>query len=85
MSTTTDQAAATFELAPYKSLENEALIERIAVVRAELGPKLLILGHHYQQDEVIAQADLRGDSYRLSQLAATNSDCRAIAFCGVSR
>jgi len=83
MSTTTDQAAATFELAPYKSLENEALIERIAVVRAELGPKLLILGHHYQQDEVIAQADLRGDSYRLSQLAATNSDCRAIAFCGV--
>ncbi len=83
MSTTTDQATATFELAPYKSLENEALIERIAAIRADLGPQLLILGHHYQQDEVIAQSDLRGDSYQLSQLAATNDDCRAIAFCGV--
>ena len=83
MSIATDQTSGAFELAPYKSLENDALIERIAAVRAELGPKLLILGHHYQQDEVIAQSDLRGDSYQLSQMAASNSDCRAIAFCGV--
>ena len=71
------------ELAPYKSLSNEELSRRIEAVRSELGPKLLILGHHYQQDEVIAHADLTGDSYRLSKLAAESSDCRYIAFCGV--
>jgi quinolinate synthase len=43
----------------------------------------LILGHHYQQDEVIAHSDLRGDSYQLSQLAASSRDCRVIVFCGV--
>ncbi|TWU29724.1 quinolinate synthase NadA [Bythopirellula polymerisocia] len=72
-----------FELKPYKSLSNEQLQERIQKIRDELGPKLLILGHHYQQDEVIAQVDLTGDSYQLSQMAADSSDCRAIAFCGV--
>ena len=45
--------------------------------------RLLILGHHYQQDEVIAMSDLRGDSYQLSKMAADSGDCRAIAFCGV--
>ena len=72
-----------FELQPYKSLENETLSARIQAVRNNMGKRLMILGHHYQQDEVIALADLRGDSYRLSQLAAENRDCRAIAFCGV--
>jgi len=71
------------ELQPYKSLSNEELTARIQRVRKQLGPQLLVLGHHYQQDEVIAQADLRGDSYQLSQLAADNGDCRYIAFCGV--
>lgn len=71
------------ELAAYRALDNETLAERINRVRAEMGRKLLILGHHYQQDEVIALSDLRGDSYQLSQMAAANSDCRAIAFCGV--
>src|SRR6185437_5929902 len=73
----------TFELAPYKSLDNETLAARISAVRAEMGSRLLVLGHHYQQDEVIALADLRGDSYQLSQMAAKSGDCRAIAFCGV--
>jgi quinolinate synthase len=72
-----------FALQPYKSLENAELAARIQAVRDQLGPRLLILGHHYQQDEVIALADLTGDSYRLSELAAANRDCRAIAFCGV--
>jgi quinolinate synthase len=71
------------ELAPYKSLGNEELSERIEAVRREMGPRLLILGHHYQQDEVIAHADLRGDSYQLSQMAAASRDCRVIVFCGV--
>jgi quinolinate synthase len=74
---------ARFAFPPYRSLPNEELIARIQQVRAELGPRLLILGHHYQQDEVIALSDLRGDSYQLSQMAASSSDCRAIAFCGV--
>ena len=72
-----------FELEPYKSLDNQTLAGRINAVRAEMGPRLLILGHHYQQDEVIALSDLRGDSYKLSQSAAENHQCRAIAFCGV--
>ncbi len=62
-----------FELKPYKSLANEELTQRIQAVRDELGPRLLILGHHYQQDEVIALADLRGDSYQLSQMAAEST------------
>ncbi len=70
-------------LQPYKSLTNDELISRIQAVRDEFGPKLLILGHHYQQDEVIALADLRGDSYGLSQNAAESSECRSIVFCGV--
>src|SRR5687768_14903577 len=70
-------------LISYKPLSNEALIQRINEVRSQLGPKLLILGHHYQQDEVIALSDLRGDSYQLSQMAAASSECRYIVFCGV--
>jgi quinolinate synthase len=76
-------AAPRFELQPYKSLDNAELQRRIRCVRDELGPRLLILGHHYQQDEVIALADLTGDSYQLSQMAAASADCRYIAFCGV--
>ena len=81
MSTATESPK--FELAPYKSLENDALEARIQTVRDNLGSRLMILGHHYQQDEVIAQSDLRGDSYLLSQMAADSTDCRHIAFCGV--
>lgn len=72
-----------FELAPYQALGNDALAARIQAVRDELGSRLLILGHHYQRDEVIALADLRGDSYQLAKLAAEHAQCRAIAFCGV--
>jgi len=77
------EPAPIFELKPYKSLADEELSARIEVVRKEFGPRLLILGHHYQQDEVIQHSDLRGDSYQLSQLAAASSDCRFIVFCGV--
>lgn len=72
-----------FEIQAYKSLDSQELIERIQAIRAQMGPRLLILGHHYQRDEVIALSDLRGDSYQLSELAAVSTDCRAIAFCGV--
>lgn len=69
--------------APYRSLSNDELKTRIARVRREMGSRLLILGHHYQQDEVIEHADLTGDSYQLSKMAADSPDCRAIVFCGV--
>lgn len=72
-----------FPLAPYKSLSNDELSARIDAVRRHFGKRLLILGHHYQQDEVIAHADLTGDSYQLSQMAAAQTECRNIAFCGV--
>src|SRR5215471_11088207 len=72
-----------FEFKPYRGLSNEELARRINAVRAEMGSRLLILGHHYQQDEVIALSDLQGDSYQLSRMAADSKDCRFIAFCGV--
>jgi quinolinate synthase len=83
MPATLSAPAPAFELQPYKSLGNDELTARIQAVRKQFGPRLLILGHHYQQDEVIALADLRGDSYGLSQHAAESRECRYITFCGV--
>src|SRR5262245_33748811 len=68
---------------PYRALAPAELEDRIRAVKEELGDALLILGHHYQQDEVIRFADLRADSYKLSQLASQSRACRAIVFCGV--
>jgi quinolinate synthase len=59
------------------------LVERAKVARAKLGSRALILGHHYQRDEVIAFADITGDSFKLAQAAAENSDAELIFFCGV--
>jgi len=70
-------------LAAYRGLEDAVLDERIEAVRRRMGPRLVILGHHYQQDGVIAHADLQGDSYQLSKSAAEREGCEAIAFCGV--
>jgi quinolinate synthase len=67
----------------YRALSDRELEQKIGAVKEELGDSLLILGHHYQQDEVIRFADLRGDSFKLSQLASESQSCRAIVFCGV--
>ena len=56
--------------------------ERIAEARAKLGATTLLLGHHYQRDEVIRFADATGDSYKLSRIAA-ETDAKYIVFCGV--
>jgi quinolinate synthase len=56
--------------------------ERIREAKGTLGKQCVILGHHYQRDEVVRFADYRGDSYRLSQMAA-QADGRYIVFCGV--
>ena len=59
------------------------LIERAIIARKALGSRAMVLGHHYQRDEVIDFADIRGDSFKLAQAAAENSDAEYILFCGV--
>jgi quinolinate synthase len=59
------------------------LVERAIAARAKLGDQAMILGHHYQRDEVIDFADIRGDSFKLAQAAANNSGAKYIFFCGV--
>ena len=59
------------------------LVERAKAARAALGSKAMVLGHHYQRDEVIAFADIRGDSFKLAQAAADNTEAEFIFFCGV--
>ena len=59
------------------------LARRIAAAKATLGSRLMILGHHYQRDEVMRWADARGDSFGLSRLAADNRDAEFVVFCGV--
>ena len=66
-----------------KPLVDPAIIERIRASRQRLGKRVLILGHHYQRDEVIQFADFRGDSYDLSRRAALVRDAEIIVFCGV--
>ena len=67
----------------YRPLSDAELAARIEGVRQRMGRRLVILGHHYQQDGVIAHADFQGDSYQLSRSAAERDECEAIAFCGV--
>src|SRR5258708_14239253 len=56
---------------------------RIADAKARLGRRLIILGHHYQRDEVIKFADYTGDSYKLAQQVSAHPNSEFIVFCGV--
>jgi len=70
----------------YLNLPDEQLAQRINARKAELGSDLVILGHHYQQDDVIAFADFTGDSFKLSQLAAEQvkkNSAKYVIFAGV--
>ena len=67
----------------YLGLSDEELDRRIAAARAALGNRLIILGHHYQRDEVIKFADYIGDSFRLSGEVAKHPEAEFIVFCGV--
>ncbi|MGC8667396.1 MAG: quinolinate synthase NadA [Chthonomonadales bacterium] len=67
----------------YARLGPEATAERIGEAREALGDAVVILGHHYQRDEIIRWADYRGDSLKLSQLAAQRKEAPFIVFCGV--
>jgi len=59
------------------------LVARATQARKALGSRAMVLGHHYQRDEVIQFADITGDSFKLAQAAADNSDAEYIFFCGV--
>ena len=61
----------------------DELDNNIRHAREILGSKVVILGHHYQRDEVIKYADVRGDSYKLSEYAASQENVEHIVFCGV--
>jgi len=67
----------------YLGLSDAEMEVRIAAARATLGRRLVILGHHYQRDEVIKFADYTGDSFRLARQIAERSDAEFIVFCGV--
>ncbi len=70
----------------YTAMSDEQLVDAIKARRAELGNQLVILGHHYQQDDVIQFADFTGDSFKLSQLAAQRvkeTGAKYVIFCGV--
>jgi quinolinate synthase len=69
--------------AEYIAASPEELEARILAARAVLGKRLVILGHHYQRDEVIRHADFTGDSFKLAQLANTRPEAEFIVFCGV--
>jgi quinolinate synthase len=68
---------------PITSASAEEVQDRIVAARRTLGGRLVILGHHYQRDEVIRHADFTGDSFKLAQLAATRPEAEFILFCGV--
>jgi quinolinate synthase len=67
----------------YALMDGDELDRRITAARAALGQRAVILGHHYQRDEIIKYADARGDSFKLAQFAAHRPEADYIVFCGV--
>src|ERR1700735_4120248 len=67
----------------YTSADAAALDSMIGSAKAALGPRVFVLGHHYQRDEVMRWADARGDSFGLSRIAAGQDSAEFIVFCGV--
>ena len=67
----------------YAALSAETIRRRTREAKGRLGKNLVILGHHYQRESVMEFADVRGDSFRLSQLAAQQTGAEFIVFCGV--
>src|ERR1044072_8974304 len=67
----------------YLGLSDAEMERRIAAARETLGERLVILGHHYQRDEVIKFADYTGDSFKLARQIAQRPEAEFIVFCGV--
>lgn len=70
-------------LEDYFGMSDDELTKRIEAARRKLGERVVILGHHYQRDDVICHADLTGDSFKLSKLGAERDAAEFIVFCGV--
>jgi quinolinate synthase len=68
---------------PYLSLDEGVLSTRIHAARVALGRRVVILGHHYQRDDVIQHADITGDSYKLALLGSRRTEAEYLVFCGV--
>jgi len=69
--------------ARYLDIGDQEIADRVEQHRRQFGERLVILGHHYQQDEVIRFADFTGDSLKLAQIAARQSAAQYVVFCGV--
>lgn len=67
----------------YLEMTDEEVVDRIKTHKAELGDRLVILGHHYQRDEIIDLSDYRGDSFGLSRQGTEQQAAEFIVFCGV--
>ena len=67
----------------YSTAPDDELVRRVSAARSRLGKRLVILGHHYQREEVIQFADRRGDSFGLSRFAADQHEAEFVVFCGV--
>jgi quinolinate synthase len=67
----------------YTTASPDQLSAWIDAAKRQLGPRLIVLGHHYQRDEVMRWADARGDSFGLSRIAASQADAEFVVFCGV--
>ena len=76
------EAGSSCSLEDYLALPDHSMDARISEARAKLGATTILLGHHYQRDEVIRFADATGDSYKLSKVAA-ETGAKYIVFCGV--
>jgi quinolinate synthase len=82
MTAASPEASETCSLENYLSLPDHSMDGRIAEARARLGATTIVLGHHYQRDEIVRFADATGDSYKLSRIAA-ETEAKYIIFCGV--
>ena len=78
-----DRTGGARPFADYAGLDAETIRERTWAAKRKLGRSAVILGHHYQRESVMEFADFRGDSFKLSQLAAAQTEAAAIVFCGV--
>jgi quinolinate synthase len=67
----------------YIDLDDQTTADRIRAAKSALGARLVILGHHYQRDEIIVHADFRGDSFKLAKDANARPEAEFIVFCGV--
>lgn len=67
----------------YQNLSEQELYDRIQEAKRSLGERVVVLGHHYQRDDVICHADFTGDSFKLAQMASRRPEADYLVFCGV--